>query len=322
MHYEYIIDLAILGGALAVFLVLGGETGPRLPFLLNVNLPRWAYPVKPLAFPQWVEPLIAFLAPTLSFCVYFAMSRRDPSELYRLIVVFTFTVLLTGAIANCMKVALARPCPNFVYSCWPSGKIVLVNTNLYGGYPQCETAPSVWQSHLGSFPAGRTAVTSSGLGFLSFFIMGQAQVYGSPEGHPWRLFAALIPALAAIVIGISNIVTYWRHPTDVIAGWLLGFSLGWLGYRLLYPNLSHPQSNVQSKLLRQGALLAPPVSVHGGPTSIRAPANGPKSAGRGPFSANSSGNAVGGGMGTPASLQPTSTTAHSRHSYLTGQGPT
>ncbi len=113
-----------------------------------------------------------------------------------------------------------------------------------------------------------------------------------------------------------------RHPTDVIAGWLLGFSLGWLGYRLLYPNLAHPQCNVQSRLLRQGSLLAAPALVPGGAIFIRAPASGPKGTGRGPFSANSSGNVVGGGMGTPASLQPTSTPAHSRHSYLTGQGPT
>lgn len=32
-----------------------------------------------------------------------------------------FAIFLTAAITNCLKVAIGRPRPNFVFRCWPDG---------------------------------------------------------------------------------------------------------------------------------------------------------------------------------------------------------
>jgi membrane-associated phospholipid phosphatase len=40
-----------------------------------------------------------------------------------------------------------------------------------------------------------------------------------------------MPALAALLVGISRVTDYWHHPTDVAAGLLLGCGVSWLCYR-------------------------------------------------------------------------------------------
>jgi membrane-associated phospholipid phosphatase len=38
------------------------------------------------------------------------------------------------------------------------------------------------------------------------------------SGHTWRLLAAVIPAMAAVAVGVSRYVDYWHHASDVAAG--------------------------------------------------------------------------------------------------------
>ncbi len=42
---------------------------------------------------------------------------------YRTFMTCLYVLFLTGAITNCLKVAIARPRPNWFYQCWPSGNI-------------------------------------------------------------------------------------------------------------------------------------------------------------------------------------------------------
>ncbi len=42
---------------------------------------------------------------------------------YRTTYAFLFNIVLVAAITDCLKVAIARPRPNWFYQCWPSGNI-------------------------------------------------------------------------------------------------------------------------------------------------------------------------------------------------------
>ncbi len=51
-------------------------------------------------------------------------------------------------------------------------------------------------------------MSASGLGFLSFYLIGQTRAY-SGGGHTWRIVVSLIPSAAAIAIGVSRVTDYW-----------------------------------------------------------------------------------------------------------------
>lgn len=52
--------------------------------------------------------------------------------------------------------------------------------------------------------AGHTSWSMAGLGYLSFWLAGQLQVFDG-SGHPWRLILALCPSFGGIMIGVSRV---------------------------------------------------------------------------------------------------------------------
>ena len=132
-------------------------------------------------------------------------------------------LLLPGAVTSCLKLAFCRPRPNFVVACWPSSPPILADldgssggggggidgsSGAYGGYPQCTTGIAEYGEHIKSFPSGHSSMSASGLGFLTFYLLGQLGAY-SGRGYAWRVVLSCLPALVAITIGITRVTDYW-----------------------------------------------------------------------------------------------------------------
>eukprot|EP00201_Polytomella_parva_P008743 CAMPEP_0175052716 /NCGR_PEP_ID=MMETSP0052_2-20121109/8513_1 /TAXON_ID=51329 ORGANISM="Polytomella parva, Strain SAG 63-3" /NCGR_SAMPLE_ID=MMETSP0052_2 /ASSEMBLY_ACC=CAM_ASM_000194 /LENGTH=611 /DNA_ID=CAMNT_0016317149 /DNA_START=192 /DNA_END=2027 /DNA_ORIENTATION=- len=66
---------------------------------------------------------------------------------------------------------------------------------------------------------------------------GKNQVVG---GTLTLTLVSLSPALGAVAVGITRIVDYWHHPSDVLAGLLIGFLIAYLSYRLEFPPVTSP----------------------------------------------------------------------------------
>ena len=160
--------------------------------------------------PAWTVPPIAFLVPVACFWAFTQRNNRPRAELYRLIISLGIAMLLTGAVTNCLKLAFSRPRPNFIAACWGNSDPVFEggSGSTYGGYPQCTSSTSSYAENLKSFPSGHSSMSASGLGFLTYYLLGQLKVY-SGGGLAWRVVLSCIPALVAIAIGITRVTDYW-----------------------------------------------------------------------------------------------------------------
>ncbi len=132
-------------------------------------------------------------------------------------------------------------------------------------------------------PAGHSALSASGLGFVTLFLLGQLRTFAHPAsttfqptgptasttspnahagtpvptpgrrrrrlGRGWQLLIALLPSFGAVAVGVTRVMDYWHHPTDVLTGLLLGFSTAYGVYRTYYPSLSHPRCDVPLHVL-------------------------------------------------------------------------
>jgi hypothetical protein len=50
------------------------------------------------------------------------------------------------------------------------------------------------------------------------------------RGHVWRAAAAFAPALGACGIGMTRVIDWWHHTTDVLTGLALGFLVSWAAF--------------------------------------------------------------------------------------------
>ncbi len=74
-------------------------------------------------------------------------------------------------------------------------------------------------------------MSASGLGFLSFWLLGQMRVFvGTGAPRMWSFFLAMVPFLAAIVVGVTRITDYWHNVSDVCFGLLLGYGIALVCY--------------------------------------------------------------------------------------------
>ena len=156
----------------------------------------------------WV-PLILIL--TIEF-----IRKQHPAAILNSL----FTAIgLAETLTTTLKFWVRRPRPNYFALCEFS-----VDTK------QC-TAPfhKVVEAQL-SFPSGHTSLSFCSMTVLVLWLY---QMNKSSGNNKWKLFlSALIPWGWATFCGVSRIVDYWHHPSDVLAGCLLGSACATLCYTI------------------------------------------------------------------------------------------
>ncbi|KAG2424749.1 hypothetical protein HYH02_015131 [Chlamydomonas schloesseri] len=234
---------------------------PRNTYILKETLYWHAYPKKENTVPSASVPLYSLIGPFVVFIVYRFVVKRSNYEVGRLTVALCLAYFLTGAITNCLKLPVGRLRPNFVRTCWPNGTIVLSNEDQWGGYAVCD--PSVPQSDVDevhkSWPSGHSSLSAAGLGFLTFWLLGQLRAFAAPspwfwgaasaaappsKGRQWRFLVAILPSLGAVAVGVTRVLDYWHFPSDVLTGLGIGFLTAFFVYRLIYPPLTHPRCDL------------------------------------------------------------------------------
>jgi len=72
-----------------------------------------------------------------------------------------------------------------------------------------------------SHPAGHTSWSTSGLAYLTFWLLGKLRCFDG-GAHPSRFVLSIAPLLGAVWIGMSRVQDYWCVGWWVVMGWLCG----------------------------------------------------------------------------------------------------
>jgi diacylglycerol diphosphate phosphatase/phosphatidate phosphatase len=120
-----------------------------------------------------------------------------------------------------------------------------------------------------SFPSGHSSFSFCGMTFLMLFLLGRVALITSsssitlpPSGGSrviklaqyksiLGVLCCLVPWSWSFFIASSRIVDKWHHPSDVVAGSLLGIAAATISYHAFYPCLVTPKAGVPLSLLQQ-----------------------------------------------------------------------
>mmetsp|Transcript_3182 Transcript_3182/g.4480 ORF Transcript_3182/g.4480 Transcript_3182/m.4480 type:complete len:166 (+) Transcript_3182:646-1143(+) len=118
---------------------------------------------------------------------------------------------------------------------------------------------NILESHL-SFPSGHTSMSFCGMGVLVWILLGRAESASrNSAGTSKLLFSyrklnfvfAFLPWLYAGFVGTSRIVDNWHHPSDVIAGGLIGIFSSTISYHLWYPPIFSKTAGIPISICRE-----------------------------------------------------------------------
>lgn len=141
-----------------------------------------------------------------------------------------------------LKLYVQRRRPNFIALCeftYTFGK---------GGHCTADDM-DILEANL-SFPSGHSSLAACGMTFLTLAVLSQLLSNNCTLllPRPVRRWSCALVALGAfcytLFVGTSRIVDNWHHPSDVLAGWLLG-SLSSVGtFQFWFPPIWHSSAGV------------------------------------------------------------------------------
>lgn len=243
-------DLAILLflGALFVFLELGGERGLYVNrgFFCNDESIRYPYTKHP-AVPTWLLAVGSIFIPTISLLLgnlYERYLRKRPEctrkhvtccrktltvppWLSRMLYHFRWFIigcLITVVLTDICKMTVGRLRPHFFSICKPNFTEIDCTDSF--GYPlyvtdfRCtgDDHKDIHDAHL-SFPSGHSSLSTYSFVFLLLYLASVRTLY---HRSALKLFLMLTSFLLAVLTSVSRISDYRHHPTDVLAGMMIG----------------------------------------------------------------------------------------------------
>jgi diacylglycerol diphosphate phosphatase / phosphatidate phosphatase len=155
---------------------------------------------------------------------------------------FSTAIGLAEGSTQLLKVFVQRRRPNFYALCgWdstsktctaPIENLREANSSFPSGHSSlsaCAMTAGMWQ-----FLGLIVAVSSS-----KFIIVGNGkkkrQVRSLELTQCSAFFAIVVPLGWAIFVAATRLVDHWHHPSDVLAGLVLGATMGTIGYHLWFP---------------------------------------------------------------------------------------
>ena len=161
--------------------------------------------------------------------------------------------MVTG---TCFQVILKKTIgglrPHFLAVCKP----LLPPADRYGGVgfrntmftaeQVCTGNPSKIQNGLESFPSGHAEVAFAGLGYLAIYLFTHLRITsaGRKRGSHWKMLFVVAPLLLASYLTSTLVLGYHHHGYDVIAGALIGWSMAFIGYRMVFMGIFDARWNM------------------------------------------------------------------------------
>jgi len=196
--------------------------------------------------------LISALLPliVIILCSILSPPHKRFLETYRGIMGLAESIIITLFLTNIFKVAVGELRPYFIAVCQPD-----LNLECTGDVAEIIEARK-------SFLSGHASISSSGLFYLSLFLI---RVFRFRFSHLMNfesfkiaelnsnyrarffLYAIIVaPTFGSSLIGLSRISDYYHQPHDVIFGFILGVSMAIAAFRLQFPSfflISEPEKD-------------------------------------------------------------------------------
>lgn len=185
------------------------------------------------------------------------IKKYVPYHVTILFVLFMYGTGITLFVTNVGKYSVGRLRPHFLSVCQPNWPALNCtdetgNKNIFYGSDVCQTddIKRFTDSRL-SFPSGHASFSAFVATFLVFFL--ETQVDYRNEEILLKYLSQIFLGILASCIGLSRITDYMHHPSDVIAGFIIGVVIGLAMHysleKLYYPMMgdSHAKRDKYSK---------------------------------------------------------------------------
>jgi len=176
---------------------------------------------------------------TLVLIILCLISQLRPiiPEFKRHDTISTLCVLFTATgmsefITGLIKAYVGRLRPNFYNLCKFDIELL-----------QCTADPWVIKTAYSSFPSNHSSLAFTGMGVLVFFFLGRQRIYDA-GGRSVLPLICFLPWAYSSFVASSRLVDNWHHPSDILAGTLLGIFCSTVSYHLWYPSVLSPNSSV------------------------------------------------------------------------------
>lgn len=175
---------------------------------------------------------------TLPLIILFLISQLRPimpefklhDTISTLCVLFTATGM-SEFITQLIKAYVGRLRPNFYNLCEFDTQLL-----------QCTADAHHIKEACSSFPSGHSSLSFSGMGVLVFFFLGRQRICdGGKSVLPLICF---LPWAYSSFVASSRLVDNWHHPSDILAGTMLGIFCSTVSYHLWYPSVLSPNSSM------------------------------------------------------------------------------
>lgn len=116
----------------------------------------------------------------------------------------------------------------------------------------CMASPSQIIEARQSFPSGHSSLTFQGMVVIMLYLVARIGLFAFPDNSAkdkeytikalrtkqlQTVTAVAIPLLYGIFVASSRLVDFWHHPSDILAGILIGSGSACLAYHLFYPTV-------------------------------------------------------------------------------------
>jgi len=151
---------------------------------------------------------------------------------------------MSECITNVLKLYVGRLRPNFYSLCEFSTQTL-----------KCMADELTIREGRRSFPSGHSSFSFCGMGVLVHYFMGRVGhkvvfEQGTADISSFRrkilCLLCLSPWMYAAFVACSRLVDNWHHPSDIVAGSLIGIFCSHFAYHLWYPPLFYPNTGVPS----------------------------------------------------------------------------
>jgi diacylglycerol diphosphate phosphatase/phosphatidate phosphatase len=190
----------------------------------------YSYPLRPNSFPAYALLYACLLFPVVViFLCLKVFKKSTPIQLHHALLGLFMSLGFCNTLTCLLKLMIGRPRPDFLARCFDN---VIPDPIPWErpGYPACTGDPFVIAEGRRSFPSGHSSISFSSMWYLTLFLINYLDTFDE-DGHPWKLFVACLPSCGALFVAGSRVSDYWHHPTDVLAGSLLGILVAWISYK-------------------------------------------------------------------------------------------
>ncbi|KAL7411515.1 phosphatidic acid phosphatase type 2/haloperoxidase [Mrakia frigida] len=230
---DWIITIVLWG----LFYLLDRINGFRRTFDINDTSLHHTFAVHERV-PPYALFLICLLFPVVVILIVSLGVLRSAWDLHSGLLGLILSLAVTSTATNIIKICVGRPRPDLLDRCQPAAGLSNPTPYTLSSSSIC-TRTDLLNDGFRSFPSGHASLSFCGLIYLTFYLAAKMKI-SNKRGLSIKTWILLAPISGAVLVAVSRSMDYRHHATDIIAGSILGFFIGWYCYRQYYPPLSHP----------------------------------------------------------------------------------